>query len=834
MELENHQCSGSNLVSKSADSSIKIDSISIDLINTNQKSNAENCDHFSIRKYVSDIRKQDWKMCWPFSSDGDGSNCDEHECGLPPLFVPKFRYWRCENCLREIGSGNVETDHGPILRTSSRGFKSDIICSHASILQDGALRLSDLRGHDINVPGGKKIDVNVSANMNKSEMNTGVTDFLTRAHNIVLDDYSNKEEVPQLISGLSSLIQRTNCIDKVNLKSKCNGSVDICKTVFGHGAAANAELVGNRNCVVKNVATVNMEGKLIPAADQQKDLPACDILEHHNNTRETHKASKGNGLSSTEVDECNNTSSDSAEVMPVNALCHASSSGLHRRKTRKVRLLTELLCENGDGGTSIAKVDDSRLHDIPDASTTGGKRLDQVFNQGNARRVLGQHRKRKLNQDEDWRPLEMGSPSKACQAVRILKRDVESPETIAKAFARMHLQSSMKNHCTKHRNDGSPVLGKKKGKALIFDDFVPVQNVLIGDGVRTRDASTSNDLVGEVLPNTNRKVDKGRETQFFPLSSQRTDRKPTFPKKSKILHVDDHQASLIPQNCELREDLTTRKDMGFLHVDPVRIPFHSARNASSEKGQNLSCNGYLSMKRCDMQHNPLVEDIETSLLSWKKGTAREHPVSKKAAETNFARNLSFAAKSASDMTFGKAVSSEMSNKGITHNMPLRGENLNYTSQLEIGSCSHMQKKNFCSANSKKAIGVQERPIITRKGNDQRANKTPEQGNVDDIPMEIVELMAKHQYERCLPDEQDRCPTVNFNKAFGDREVSLFQQGITQKRNPRATINGNGITDRGENMGPMKVSMTRGRKSQRCRGDTRMGQHIISTQNASPF
>lgn len=49
MVEENHQSSNSNLLSKSVESSIKIDSISIDLVNANEKTNAENCGHFSIR-----------------------------------------------------------------------------------------------------------------------------------------------------------------------------------------------------------------------------------------------------------------------------------------------------------------------------------------------------------------------------------------------------------------------------------------------------------------------------------------------------------------------------------------------------------------------------------------------------------------------------------------------------------------------------------------------------------------------------------------------------------------------------------------------------------------
>ena len=35
----------------------------------------------------------------------------------------------------------------------------------------------------------------------------------------------------------------------------------------------------------------------------------------------------------------------------------------------------------------------------------------------------------------------------------------------------------------------------------------------------------------------------------------------------------------------------------------------------------------------------------------------------------------------------------------------------------------------------------------------------EQGTLDDIPMEIVELLAKNQYERCLPDVENRSSTL---------------------------------------------------------------------------
>ena len=45
----------------------------------------------------------------------------------------------------------------------------------------------------------------------------------------------------------------------------------------------------------------------------------------------------------------------------------------------------------------------------------------------------------------------------------------------------------------------------------------------------------------------------------------------------------------------------------------------------------------------------------------------------------------------------------------------------------------------------------------------------EQGTLDDIPMEIVELLAKNQYERCLPDVENRSSTLEKPTLAGRKE-----------------------------------------------------------------
>lgn len=96
--------------------------------------------------YVSEIRKKNWKVCWPFDSDGDLNKFDQLEdtSVLPPLKTPNFRFWSCQNCVQETGSKSIPEDHG-----------TDIYC--ASVL------LSDCQqGPHSKVVEGKRVEAPTS------------------------------------------------------------------------------------------------------------------------------------------------------------------------------------------------------------------------------------------------------------------------------------------------------------------------------------------------------------------------------------------------------------------------------------------------------------------------------------------------------------------------------------------------------------------------------------------------------------------------------------------------------------------------------------------------
>lgn len=60
-------------------------------------------------KYVSNMRQRDNKACWLFESEMKyGSAALKPKYPLPPLDVPKFRWWQCINCLQ----GMCEKENG--------------------------------------------------------------------------------------------------------------------------------------------------------------------------------------------------------------------------------------------------------------------------------------------------------------------------------------------------------------------------------------------------------------------------------------------------------------------------------------------------------------------------------------------------------------------------------------------------------------------------------------------------------------------------------------------------------------------------------------------------
>ncbi|XP_041993614.1 protein EMBRYONIC FLOWER 1-like [Salvia splendens] len=87
--------------SKSLGSFVQINSIAIDLSCSMEETESPLHEHFSIRGFVAGMRKKDPKTCFPFSSQGVNDDLVDN---LPPLAVPKFRWWQCPACVSDFSA----------------------------------------------------------------------------------------------------------------------------------------------------------------------------------------------------------------------------------------------------------------------------------------------------------------------------------------------------------------------------------------------------------------------------------------------------------------------------------------------------------------------------------------------------------------------------------------------------------------------------------------------------------------------------------------------------------------------------------------------------------
>lgn len=840
MGEENHQVDDSDLVSKSVGSSIKIDSISIDLVNDDE-ANAGKCEHFSIRGFVSEVRKKNWKLCWPFALDGNHNKPEEETYALPPLHVEKFRWWRCQNCLQELGSeGNTFGYGNGCNYCSSARFKSTGTCPHMSSFGDAAMLQSDIgQARKLNIPAGRKVDATASI---ATDLN--VNDCCLPSH----DDKNRKKSEPRntpaivdescpedkmnhevpvsagsptaVTSGL--MTGRHHTVEIVSLKTNCNGFVEFCKPSCESHEAAEMELANEKlQYMFKNSIEICQTGKQPSAEEKNKKLAiACGPSRVAGMVDEVLAAAKDLAIEhpSPELDECDNAPSDSDETLSVHDLQdhhHDNSSGSHRRKTRKVRLLTELLAENGDVKANLTRTESSPSNSVPGSSAGIDILSDPqglVAAQGNSIWPLDQNKKRKFPHDEEPGPLEISSPNNFHKKNSTCTESAETTGALAsldtKEDAGIDLQIGVNSHLNKFRFDRSPI-GKKKNKSLVVDEFLSlapsIGNMPEDKQDRTADANDDSPSDSVLLKSTQTAF-TSRGMYPFALPPQKSERNSSVcKKKSKPPQFDEWQAPVIPWSSGmLREGPARRKDVEIKQMHSTISPFQSSQDAATGKGLQLSLNSCFTTQGYDSKY---FSPIEHRQFPWRGSGSKENGVMGKDIQTNCVGDSDYRSKSESVSFLRKGVHCDLSREN--YRMSFLNEKQKSTPQVDAGGRSLMQPKDFCSrGNNGKSTEMHEHSALTTKPSDQQADKVSEQGVPDDIPMEIVELMAKNQYERCLPDVEHEKPietTINHSNApmYGQGKLSFLSDETPQKPKLRAKNGRNVKIARSENGGTSK-------------------------------
>ncbi|CAH2044440.1 unnamed protein product [Thlaspi arvense] len=653
--------------------SIKINSISIDLADAADEIDAGKCQHFSILGFLAEIRERDHKKCWPFPEDT--TELRNHQSySLPSLPVVKSRWWGCASCIRDL---NMTNESDCRLQSHSREQKLDA----------DALAIPSKRGPNSLIVTDKREKNN--------DVQTGNAANLSFKVAVLLFSLSLWKQIY-----ITSVSYAATLLKKVRRRAKDASTVKIKSSKFakvGKRSREKANISRDFSWKESREEAVN-GGETFEAVTAFGSSEIAGVVD--DTPDKTIKKSDKHSHVSAEQDECDaNVSPESRNLL-----------GLHRRKTRKVRLLSELLSNRSREALSKKE------------SVRG--------------------RKRKSCGDEECsRPAEMTTN----YASRILSTIGKTSENASKScdsedntVSGAESRPSVENQSTDSGFEKEPIIGKQRNKRF---------QVVEED--REKDPYDYASPARSSFP--------GKELVSCTLHTQRTEKDLSLAKKRKRKAMVDNNKSTIIDFSNDMDDANLRKPDNFPQVCPRDTMPQSTRDFLNSKWLDSS---FAQLSAPDGHFNkctPQVDDRQVfplplqDKMQYKEGDR----AMLKGLGTNHFRNFgsSFKPTNADGCLRTGASVNFSSNRDTIGPSSSLNDKLRHTSFTEAADTSRAPQKDISTAHGKgKEVVVQELPGATRS-----QSKTCE--HIDDIPMEIVELMAKNQYERCLPDrEEDKQPS----------------------------------------------------------------------------
>ncbi|XP_022950973.1 protein EMBRYONIC FLOWER 1-like isoform X2 [Cucurbita moschata] len=680
MEEKNHGTDDS----KAAEKCIQIDSIYIDLFSSNDKCDGQKCQRFSIRGYVSDMSKKDWKICWPFSDLDDIHKLDEHILSAPPVYDPSFDAQHRKSRWQDSSEKAVE------------GFVFD---SYHSL---GHCSIASLKAPKQDVIDGRT----------------------------VVDDASN------------SSCQRSGCDEKEKKLEVADYSTG---TLFSPTMLRKQTPADHLNGELTLVASEN---------DSTVDINrACcaDKLQD-------------NGDASMESNESTISSSESAETV---GNCPRRC---HRRRTPKIRLLTELLGENGNmkankhvqSYPSNGMLEASAQVDATYASKCQVTMVGNIWNSDHKRqRRLPRIRK---SRHRDRIP----SSSNEDKQIQAWSGELEnSVSSLGTGNALPGINRTMKDLWSSNKVDGNRSSRKKNSKKCPVVDPYSVSSVpsKVQDQCEIR-AITEYRSDEEALDNAAIMAHR----TLYSISMNAMESKSSTSKNTNSSQdplMVEGPAGLVSWNNGMpRKDSATQKEVEAMKSMAKAHRFRYENDTNNEREFHLSFHSYSNPQRDHKRICRREENELPTFLPEQDDTPRISKFIRKDAETN--------------IFYGQRVDRVPNNSS----MPIPRRN------VTDNSWSLLQQKDICSgSNGKRTIDPQEPMAIKSKQINQRVYLASDSGTSDDIPMEIVELMAKNQYERRLPNRRTNGEESRFDTNHLQKNHTLWHNNASVRSQEQSS---NGI------------------------------------------
>ncbi|MCD7469519.1 hypothetical protein HAX54_008620 [Datura stramonium] len=740
-------------VSKSLGSLIQIESISIDLDIPMPKKEEGNCQHFSIRGYVADMRKKDWKICSPFTSTSDHCISEEQ---LLPLDVPKFRWWRCKNCIQEVGTESA----GEEIEILSPSCRSRLISTNmASTSSATTNALSEMKHESTSRKGDKNKAIIVDS------ANTSGYDFLYKPYKgrctVDEDKAGNRtgsgnvgnEEIryPTIEVAISKHCSSREIDRKSPAANLSNNSIRVAisdSTLSGGKIVPHGNLSISADIGAETARGSPNDGqRTASTAFKQSDAPVIN-----DKALETSKM-KLSRLPSIELRDYNETSSGSDTILAKNRQCDSHNdipNDLPRRKTQKVRLLTDILGGQDNLETSHSKADrnsSSTTTVVPPELEPVGTLKDKRYFQ----------KKRKMSQEVDSNLSEIiqcnvakkvrssnGRVERSSMAIEAADSHSDEKESDEEGIL-----SGNRSLQIKHRNG----INKKKNRQLRpVDGYSPEMHWQ--DTTMENCGSKGYGAVNSLVHSVQYSSMGGK---FEPhLSSHQslvgTDRDSDLCwKSSKFPEVGCVPSTLMhPDNNFPGESSTRRNNLVPVTTDIEMVTFQPAHELSAKVRLDLSLN---SFRDSDKQaENDITQS--KNMTNWpfilQKGNKSSDPRRK---DNTFVRQSNVPE---SGQSSRKGVIYDL-NQGVCQTASTWQEVQSSPILLQTGNLQVPEIMEMPHQHNKENLNeLLEHSDVIKHHRYQHSEKALERGLSDDIPMEIVELMAKNQYERGLTETRTKC------------------------------------------------------------------------------
>ncbi|KOM28644.1 hypothetical protein LR48_Vigan561s003400 [Vigna angularis] len=578
---------------------IHIDSISIDLAESTRKRDAGKCEHFSIRGYVSEIRRKDWKICWPFQVHES-----DKQPSFLPLDAPKYRCRRCQNSAVEIAAKDIQKDEQTDLNCCSTECRSGSNCNNE------ALKSGIQEDPMLDAVERREIDLNTALSC--------INDFLPNSN----EKGSKAGVVPSRIIDLDSGLednlnhQVTSIPSPKNYPDLTPPEVRATKKDCESNEVSLPGLFSNLKCTEKSSSEM-CNGGITAANQSQNDvIKACTVfrkgatvMEEVNNT-DDHPS--GPPL---ELVACNDTATAGSidNTVENDFQDHHSekSTGLSRRRPRKVRLMSDLLSDNGE-----LKTEQNLIKESVSLGTSHASAASQAQSilpgkgdiEGGFTLTSTGPRKRKFPLDEVRRPTNMG--------FQRVENEVQNSQVVIKATDTLldarsnfkdvskgiYLQDATKGRWNKTESERSRIISKKKNKKIQGVDNSLISEQPVGQHRENEETMHTTEKAYASKTNSSRLAPPaftGKATDNFPTHSLRREHEFNLSKaKGKMLQTDVELDSLSWQrNNMLVQDSNAYSGEKVRSTMPLTIQIPSAQGLLNrkglEEGLHLSLNNYL-------------------------------------------------------------------------------------------------------------------------------------------------------------------------------------------------------------------------------------------------